>query len=92
MNVLDSVLMSTQSVSIAICLSCIAANRLVLSLRGLYYVNYQGDTTNATVESNPVYGLRALSQIRERDSTFSAQLEVVGVSVEEGSYTSSSSI
>lgn len=62
--------MSTQFLSIASCLSCIAANRLVLSLRGLYYMNHLGTTTIATTNSKLCYELGASSQFREHNSTY----------------------
>jgi hypothetical protein len=58
--------MSTQYFRIVNCLSCIATNRLVLSLRGLYYMNHPGNTTIATTNSKPLYERR----IRERNSTY----------------------
>jgi hypothetical protein len=58
--------MSMQYLSIASCLSCIATNRLVLSLRGLYYMNHLGNTTVATTNSKPFYE----RQIMERNSTY----------------------
>ena len=61
--------MSTGSLSIAICLSCIAANRLVLSLRGLYYVHDHDDTTIATTNGKPLYRPRGLSQFSKGSST-----------------------
>jgi hypothetical protein len=62
----NSRLMSTQYIRIVTCLSCIATNRLVLSLRGLYYTNHPGNTTIATTNSKPPYE----RQIKERNSTY----------------------
>lgn len=79
-------LKSTQSLSIASCLSCIAANRLVLSLRGLCYIEDIGNTTIATTNSKLVYELGTSSQFRECSSTFavvSSHYEAVGVAMEE---------
>ena len=78
--------MSTQSLSIASCLSCIAANRLVLSLRGLCYIENFGNTTIATTNSKPVYELGTSIQFRERNSTFavvSSLYDAVDVTMEE---------
>jgi hypothetical protein len=58
--------MSTQYFRIVNCLSCIATNRLVLSLRGLYYMNHPGNTTIATTNSKPLYEWK----IREQNSTY----------------------
>ena len=44
----------------------------MLSLRGLYHTQHQGDTTIATVNSKLVYNPRGLSPSRERSSTFAA--------------------
>jgi hypothetical protein len=79
----------TESISIPCCLSSIAANRLVLSLRGLYYIEDFGNTTIATTNSKLVYELDASSQFRQRDSTFavvSSNHEEVDVAMEELSY------
>ena len=67
---LNSALISILYFSIASCLSCIAANRLVLNLRGLYYTNHLGGTTIAISNSESDYELGASSQFRERNSTF----------------------
>ena len=78
--------MSTQSLSIASCLSCIAANRLVLSLRGLCYIEDFGNTTIATTNSKLFYEVGTSSQFRERNSTFavvSSHYEAVDVAMEE---------
>lgn len=80
--------MSAQS-SIAICLPCIAANRLVLSLRGLCYMKHLDETPIASMDSNPVYDLRALSQFRERNSAFEVfplHYSAVDVAMEEDDY------
>ena len=61
--------MFTIYLSIAICLSCIAANRLILSLRGVYYTNHLAGTTIATTNSESDYELGASIQFRERTST-----------------------
>lgn len=66
---LNSVLISTLYLSIASCLSCIAANRLVLNLRGVYYMNHLGGTTVAITNSESDYELGASSQSSERNST-----------------------
>jgi len=73
--------MSTQSLSITTCLSCIAANRLVLSLRGLYYMHDTGDTTIAATNSKSV---NALGRFKELSSIFAvvSRLDTV-VAVEE---------
>ena len=81
--------MSTQSLSIASCLSCIAVNRLVLSLRGLCYIDDFGNTTIATTNSTPVYAPGASSRFTERNSTFavvSSYHEAVDVAMEEVDY------
>jgi hypothetical protein len=78
----NSRLMSTQYFRIINCLSSIATNRLVLSLRGLYYMNHPGDTTIAVTNSKPLYGW----QIRERNSTYVVTLphpDSVDLAVEE---------
>jgi len=78
--------MSTQSHSIASCLSCIAANRLVLSIRGLCYINDVGHTTIATTNSKQDHEFRASIQFRDRNSTFaliSSHYEAVDVAMEE---------
>lgn len=81
--------MSTQCFSIAGCLSCIAANRLVLSLRGLYYMNHLGNTTIATTNSKLSFELGASSQFREHNSTYaivSPHHEAVDLAIEEVNY------
>ena len=78
--------MSTQSFSISTCLSCIAANRLVLSLRGLYHTQDPGNTAIAAPVVKPDYDLRTSSRFRARSSTFtvvSSRLEAVDAAVEE---------
>ena len=81
----NSALISTLYLSIASCLSCIAANRLVLNLRGLYYANHLGGTIIATTNSESDYEAGASSQFRERNSTpgvVSSHYEAVGVVTE----------
>jgi len=78
--------MSTRSHSIASCLSCIAANRLVLSIRGLCYIDYFGNTTIATTNSKRDHGFGTSIQFRDRNSTFavvSSHYEAVDVAMEE---------
>ena len=78
--------MSTQHLSITTCLSCIAANRLVLSLRGIYYIHDLGNTTTATANSKPVYDLDSLGRFRELSSILmvvSSDLDTVGAEEEE---------
>ncbi len=78
--------MSTQSLSIASCLSCIASNRLVLSLRGLCYIDDLDDTTIATTNSKLVYKISTSRQFRECSSTFavvSSHYEAVDMAMEE---------
>ena len=89
MSVLNLVLLFTQPFSIAVLLSSIAANQLILSLRGVYYSKHLENTTVATTNSKPVYNLRALNQFREHTSTFSALLshpETVDTAVGEENY------
>jgi len=78
--------MSIQYLSIASCLSCIATNRLVLSLRGLYYSNHLGNTTIGATNSKSFYELGASSQFRESNSTFSPHQEAVDLSMEGVNY------
>jgi len=78
--------MSTRPISFAVCLSCIAANRLVLSLRGLYFTQDLGNTTIATTNGKTVYNLRGLNQFRGYNSTFAvvpSSPEAVDATVED---------
>ena len=77
--------MSTESLSIALCLSCIAANRLVLNLRGLYYTKDFGDTTIFTTCSKPFhdYALRRFREFDPTSTVASSNREAVDVAVEE---------
>ena len=74
--------MSIHYLSISSCLSCIATNRLVLSLRGLYYTNHVGNTTIGTTNSKSFYELGASSHFRESSSTFPPHQEAVDLSTE----------
>jgi len=81
--------MYAQSPSIAICLPCIAANRLVLSLREPCYMKILENPTVVPMNNKPVYDLRALSQLRGRNSTFevvSSYHSEADIEMEEESY------